>query len=60
MPNPKRKHSKSRKRKRNTGKGLAKPNLVECPQCRHPKLSHRLCLFCGHYAGRAVVEVEEK
>jgi large subunit ribosomal protein L32 len=60
MPNPKRKHSRSRKLKKLAGKGLTKPNLVECPQCRHLKLPHRLCMFCGHYAGREVVEVEEK
>ena len=29
-----------------------------CPQCKQPKLPHRVCPNCGYYAGRQAVEVE--
>jgi large subunit ribosomal protein L32 len=29
-----------------------------CPQCKQPKLPHRVCANCGYYAGRQAVEVE--
>ncbi len=59
MPNPKHKHSKSRRDKRRTHKKLASPGFVLCPQCREPKLPHHACLSCGTYKGREVVEVAE-
>ena len=34
------------------------PSYAECPQCKQPKLPHRVCGNCGHYAGRQAVEVE--
>ncbi|MCL6451858.1 MAG: 50S ribosomal protein L32, partial [Acetobacteraceae bacterium] len=30
------------------------------PQCHEPKLPHHACPKCGYYAGRKVVEKEEK
>lgn len=56
MAVPKRRTSKSRKRKRRTHWKLKAPNLVECPQCHEFKLSHRVCPACGHYKGEDVVE----
>lgn len=55
MAVPKRKTSKSRKRKRRTHWKLKNPNLVECPQCHELKLSHRVCPSCGYYKGREVI-----
>ena len=58
MPNPKRRHSKQRGRLRRTFYKLKdKPNLSKCPQCGKPKRSHRICIFCGYYKGKAVVEI---
>lgn len=59
MPNPKHKHSKSRRDKRRTHKKLSLPGFVLCPQCREPKLPHHVCLSCGTYKGRDVIEVTE-
>jgi hypothetical protein len=28
-----------------------------CPDCGAPKMNHRMCLNCGKYKGRAVVDV---
>jgi large subunit ribosomal protein L32 len=59
MPNPKHKHSKSRRDKRRTHKKLSLPGIVLCPQCQEPKLPHHVCLSCGTYKGREVLEVKE-
>ncbi|MFN0083878.1 MAG: 50S ribosomal protein L32 [Blastocatellia bacterium] len=55
MPNPKRRHSKSRGRKRRTHDSLERVNLSTCGNCGSKKLSHRVCPQCGFYDGRNVV-----
>jgi large subunit ribosomal protein L32 len=57
MPLPKKRHSKQRGRKRRTHWKLTAPNVVDCPHCHEPKLTHRVCLHCGYYAGREVIFV---
>jgi len=57
---PKKRHSKARGRRRRTHWKLSGLNLVPCPQCKHPKLAHRVCSVCGYYNGRQVVEIEVK
>jgi large subunit ribosomal protein L32 len=59
MPNPKRRHSKARGRKRRTHDTLTPVALGECPQCHEAKLSHQVCPACGFYRGRQVREVKE-
>ena len=60
MPNPKRKHSKSRTGKRRAHDHLTAPAVGNCPNCGKPRLSHRVCPSCGYYNGRVVIEMEEK
>jgi large subunit ribosomal protein L32 len=57
---PKRRHSKARGRRRRTHWKLSEINLTPCPQCKQPKLSHRVCPVCGYYSGRQVVEIKVK
>ncbi|OGP58603.1 MAG: 50S ribosomal protein L32 [Deltaproteobacteria bacterium RBG_13_49_15] len=59
MALPKHKISKSRRDKRRTHQKTTPPNLTTCPQCGEAKLQHRACPNCGHYKGRAAVEIEE-
>ncbi|MDA2928369.1 50S ribosomal protein L32 [Acidobacteria bacterium AH-259-O06] len=59
MPNPKRRHSKSRRGKRRAHDFLTAPNLSTCSNCGSPVLPHRVCPNCGYYKGRQVIEVEE-
>jgi len=59
MPNPKRRHSKTRTAKRRTHDALKPASLATCPQCHEPKLPHRVCPHCGYYRGRQVHAVEE-
>ncbi len=54
---PKRRHSKTRKRKGLTHWKLQSVNLVECPKCGEQKVPHRVCLVCGYYKGKAQIEV---
>jgi len=55
MPNPKRRHSKTRKNKRRTHDFLTSPSLSECPNCHERKMPHQACPSCGYYKGRAVI-----
>lgn len=59
MPNPKRRHSKSRTRSRRAHDFLTTQSLSICTQCQEPKLPHRVCPKCGYYKGRAVIAVKE-
>lgn len=60
MPNPKRRHSKTRTAKRRTHDALKPVALAECPQCHEAKLSHQVCPHCGYYRGRQAVAVKEE
>ncbi|KJR43674.1 Ribosomal protein L32p [Candidatus Magnetoovum chiemensis] len=60
MANPTSRHCSSRRDKRRANwKGIL-PNAIKCPQCGEMKLSHRVCLSCGSYNGRDVINVLEK
>ncbi|MFN8005774.1 MAG: 50S ribosomal protein L32 [Terriglobia bacterium] len=60
MPNPKRRHSKSRRNKRRAHDFLQAHSSSECPNCHERKMPHRACPHCGFYAGREVIEVREE
>jgi large subunit ribosomal protein L32 len=53
---PKRRQSSSKRdmRRANHDK-VAPPNLVPCPNCSAPMVSHRVCGACGHYKGREIL-----
>ena len=57
MPNPKRRHSKSRRGKRRAHDALRIPQTVVCPNCQEPRMSHRVCPKCGFYKGREVIHI---
>ena len=59
MPNPKRRHSKTRGRKRRTHDALVAVPSGLCPQCNEAKPPHRVCGNCGYYKGRQVRPVDE-
>lgn len=59
MPNPKRRHSKTRTAKRRTHDALQPLTLGECPQCHELKRPHQVCPSCGYYKGRPARRVEE-
>jgi large subunit ribosomal protein L32 len=60
VPLPKRRHSAQRGRKRRTHWKIKAANLTPCPQCKQLKLPHKVCLVCGYYDGRQVIEIKIK
>ncbi|HDP16300.1 MAG TPA: 50S ribosomal protein L32 [Candidatus Omnitrophica bacterium] len=60
MPLPKRRHSSSRQAKRRGAQKIHVPNSSICPNCKSPKLPHRVCGVCGFYKGRQVVQIKTK
>lgn len=60
MALPKRRHSAARGRKRRTHWKIKATNLIACPQCKQLKLAHKVCLICGYYDGRQVIEIKIK
>lgn len=54
MAVPKRKTSKARRDKRRATHGITVTATHACPNCKQPKLPHRVCKVCGTYRGREV------
>jgi len=60
MANPTSRHSKARRdRRRANWKGEI-PTLMKCPECGEDKMPHRVCLNCGTYNRKKVLEIVEK
>ena len=59
MAVPKRRTSRSRRDQRRSHDALVNPPRSLCPQCKEPKLPHRVCPSCGSYRGREVVQTDE-
>jgi large subunit ribosomal protein L32 len=53
---PKKKHSKARKRARRASINLKALGLQLCPECKLPTLAHTACKNCGFYAGKKVTD----
>ncbi|MBM7559452.1 MULTISPECIES: 50S ribosomal protein L32 [Marinitoga] len=61
MAVPKQKTSRARTHRRraaNLYKAI-KVNVSKCPNCGEPKLPHRVCLNCGYYNGKQILEIGE-
>ena len=54
MAVPKKKTSRARRDKRRAQHGIAPPRVQLCPNCRQPKLPHRVCPNCKTYRNRDV------
>lgn len=60
MAVPRNRLSNARKNSRRAHHAKKPKNIVECPNCKGKKMSHRACSQCGHYAGRSLTSGEEK
>ena len=65
MPNPKRRHSNTRTRKRRTHDVMRVMQTSACSHCASmgihtPVASHRVCPVCGYYDGRQVIQIKTK
>ncbi|NOS35762.1 MAG: 50S ribosomal protein L32 [Deltaproteobacteria bacterium] len=59
MPNPMKKHTRSRRNNRRSHDALSRPAASTCPSCNEVKRPHHVCPNCGSYRGREIVKVEE-
>ena len=59
MAVPKRRISSTRRDKRRSHDALKSVAPATCPQCKQPKLSHRVCPSCGYYGGEEVIQIED-
>jgi large subunit ribosomal protein L32 len=60
MPNPKRRHSKSRTRQRRAHDAIKTPQFIVDEATGEARLPHRVDLNTGLYKGRQVLEAKEK
>ncbi|HDP93871.1 MAG TPA: 50S ribosomal protein L32 [Candidatus Aminicenantes bacterium] len=60
MALPKRRHSHQRTHKRRSHDALKVEGLSVCPNCKEPKLPHRVCGGCGYYNERQIVKGSEE
>jgi len=59
MPNPKHKHSKTRRDKRRTHYKATVLTTVVCSNCGASVIYHRVCGECGFYKGKLAIEKKE-
>ncbi|MBI2595841.1 50S ribosomal protein L32 [Candidatus Daviesbacteria bacterium] len=57
---PKKKHSKARKRTRRASIILEAVDLVACKNCNQKTLAHMACRNCGFYAGKNILNIKKK
>jgi len=61
MAVPKRRTSRSRRRKRQASNSVLKlPKLQDCPQCGVPSQPHQVCPSCGFYKGRQILTIKSQ
>ncbi|MBI4042272.1 MAG: 50S ribosomal protein L32 [Deltaproteobacteria bacterium] len=59
MALPKKKVSRSQRNHRRAHEKIAPPNVIKCPRCNDPAMSHRPCPTCGFYKGVQVMPAKE-
>lgn len=50
-------HTRSHTRNRRSHHALSEPRLSTCPDCGKQHIRHQVCMQCGKYRGREVVDV---
>jgi large subunit ribosomal protein L32 len=56
MPNPKHRHSSTRRDKRRTHDKAVAPQLSTCSNCGVSVLYHTVCPECGYYRGKLAID----
>ncbi|PIS01409.1 MAG: 50S ribosomal protein L32 [Chlamydiae bacterium CG10_big_fil_rev_8_21_14_0_10_35_9] len=56
MAVPRSRVSNARKNSRRAHHAKKPKNTSNCTNCQKPKLAHRICPHCGHYANRQIYE----
>ncbi|TNE44813.1 MAG: 50S ribosomal protein L32 [Deltaproteobacteria bacterium] len=58
MANPKKRTSQRKRNTRRSHHKATSVNTVLCNNCQNPKISHRVCSYCGHYKQEQVIETD--
>lgn len=53
-------HTRSHTGNRRSHHALKEPRLSLCPDCKAPTKRHSVCLSCGRYRGRVVIDIAAK
>ncbi len=56
MPNPKHRHSSTRRDKRRTHDKAVAPQLSTCSNCGTAVMYHTVCSECGYYRGKLAID----
>ena len=56
---PKNKSSRARRDKRRANWKMTAPTLVRCSRCGALMTPHRVCLTCGSYNKKQIIEIAE-
>lgn len=59
MPNPKRRHSKSRTRQRRAHDAIATPQFQTDKETGEARMPHRIYPATGMYKGRQIIDVKD-
>lgn len=60
MAVPRNRHSNARKNSKRSHMAKKPKNVILCKNCKKPTLPHRVCLACGYYAERLVIQKDAK
>ena len=60
MAVPKKRRSKSRKRTHRSLWSIDVPTMAICSNCGMMHVAHRVCMSCGYYKGRPVIQIKQK
>lgn len=52
--------TKSKTRSRRSHQALKEAPLARCTECGNQHIAHRVCMTCGMYRGRQVVDVKKQ
>ncbi len=53
-------HTRSHSKNRRSHHALKAPSLAKCDHCGADRRPHHMCLECGYYKGRQVMDLEAK
>lgn len=51
-------HTRSHTKNRRSHHALTETNLSVCPNCAAPHRPHHMCLSCGYYKGKMIIDLK--
>jgi large subunit ribosomal protein L32 len=60
MAEPKKRLTSTRSGNRQSKDGLKLKSLSQCSHCKQSVIPHTVCLNCGYYAGKKILEVKSE